>query len=65
MKRISALGLLFVFLGLAINPAFAYKTYSCHGYGKNGCCKNVHVNGYCKRNGTCVKDYYRCSPKNH
>ncbi|XCD53835.1 hypothetical protein Q7L89_05365 (plasmid) [Candidatus Liberibacter asiaticus] len=30
----SVLGLLFVFLGLTINPAFAYKTGYCHGYGK-------------------------------
>ncbi|RPD37130.1 hypothetical protein C0030_004155 [Candidatus Liberibacter solanacearum] len=55
------LGMLFMFAG---SPAFAAKIGYCHGYGKTQVvgCKDIHVKGYCKRNGTCVKDYYRCSP---
>ncbi|MBY7649624.1 MAG: hypothetical protein C4617_03910 [Candidatus Liberibacter europaeus] len=42
-----ALGL-YALLMLTGYPAFAYKIGYCHGYGINGCCKNVHVKGYCK-----------------
>ncbi|MEG8098803.1 hypothetical protein [Candidatus Liberibacter brunswickensis] len=63
MKRISTLGLLFVFLGLAINPALARKPnyYKTRSYKS----KSIHVKGYCKRNGTCVKDYWRSPPQKY
>ncbi|AHA27984.1 hypothetical protein lam_638 [Candidatus Liberibacter americanus str. Sao Paulo] len=65
MRRILSLGLGFWFFLFAggIYPAVAYRTNYCHGYAKNGRCKNVHVRGYYRRNGTYVKSYYRSSPK--
>lgn len=63
MKRMLTLGLcsLFLFVGC---PTFAYKTGSCHGYEENGC-KDIHVSGYHKQDGTYVQDYYRSSPKRY
>lgn len=63
MFRSFSLGLSIVFMFTA-HLTFACKNNYYHGHGKNGCCKNIHVNGYYKKKGTYVSEHYRCSSKN-